>query len=38
MFSRHPEYEDIIRTKVSDVRYDISSLIKLLENKPINCI
>ena len=36
MFSKHPEHEGIIRNKVSDVRYEISSLIKLLDNEPIS--
>lgn len=36
MFSRHPEHEDIIKGRVSDVRYEISSLVKLLDNEPIS--
>lgn len=36
MFSRHTEQEDIIKGRVSDVRYEISSLIKLLDNEPIS--
>ncbi|MBS6024325.1 MAG: hypothetical protein KIB00_09585 [Paeniclostridium sordellii] len=36
MLSRHPEHKDSIKGKVSDVRYEISSLIKLLDNEPIS--
>lgn len=36
MFSRYSEHENIIKSKVRDVRYEISSLIKILDNAPIS--
>ena len=34
MISRHPEHESVIKESISDVRYEIQSLVKLLDNEP----
>ncbi|MEG1411750.1 MAG: hypothetical protein RSD36_18100 [Terrisporobacter sp.] len=34
MISKHPVHENVIKRSINDMRYEIKSLVKLLDNEP----
>ncbi len=34
MINKHTEYENIIKESINDMKYEIQSLVKLLDNEP----
>lgn len=34
MISNHPEYKSVIKESIGYIRYEIKSLVKLLDNEP----